>query len=352
MGRVFWLREETKGNEFRRPLAPNDCKKLIEAGHSVVVEDWPESIIPTEEYTQLGCKKAEAGSWKDSPKETLIVGLKALPKTLPPLIHTHVYFAHAFKQQEGWKDLLGKFESDGGKIVDLEYMVNDQGRRVAAFGHWAGYVGAALGALLTDNKDLDSSLQQLAHQKYFPRKEQLIDFIKSYQQRSDKKAMIIGSRGRSGQGATNALEALGYKVTGWDMEETAKGGPFPEILEYDLFVNCVLALSKMPPFINRELLQNNKNLKVISDVSCDPDSECNMVPLYNVATTLEKVYHNIESSTGIVKLTAIDNLPSILPYESSLDFSSQLVEHLLNFDENSGAVKNALSSYKQAVESL
>lgn len=352
MKRVFWLREETKANEFRRALAPIDCQKLIQNGHSVIVEDWKDSIIPIEEYEKVGCQVEPAGSWANAPKECLIVGLKALPKNLPTLHHTHIFFAHAFKAQDGWKELLTKFKNDGGKVVDLEYMVNDQGRRIAAFGHWAGYVGAALGALLQNNRDLESSLKELNEHKYFNRKERLIEFIQNYQKKESGKAIVIGSRGRSGQGATSALTTLGYSVTQWDMEETAKGGPFKEILDHDLFVNCVLALQKMPPFINYDLLKQNTHLQVISDVSCDPDSDCNMVPLYNVATTLENLFHTIKSASGDVKLTAIDNLPSILPFESSLDFSSQLVDHLIDFDEQSGAVRNALTSYYKALERL
>ena len=35
----------------------------------------------------------------------------------------------------------------GGALLDLEYLTDDHGRRLAAFGYWAGYVGAALAVL-------------------------------------------------------------------------------------------------------------------------------------------------------------------------------------------------------------
>jgi len=35
----------------------------------------------------------------------------------------------------------------------------------------------------------------------------------------------------------------------WDMEETAKGGPFREILDVDIFVNCIYLSSRIPPFL-------------------------------------------------------------------------------------------------------
>src|SRR5262249_50124464 len=58
--------------------------------------------------------------------------------------------------------------------------------------------------------------------------------------------------GRCGQGAVYFLEQAG--VSGfleWDMEETAKGGPFPEILDNHIFVNCIYLMGSIPPFITK-----------------------------------------------------------------------------------------------------
>ena len=143
MSEVFWLRRETKENEFRRALDPASCVKLIANGHRVVVEDWIDSIIPTKLYQQVGCEIVKAGSWIDSPKDTIVVGLKALPDNCKVFHHRHIFFAHVYKEQEGWQNLMENFSRAGGKIIDLEFMVDDKGRRVCAFGYWAGYVGAA-----------------------------------------------------------------------------------------------------------------------------------------------------------------------------------------------------------------
>ena len=126
-----------------------------------------------------------------------------------------------------------------------------------------------------------------------------------------------------------------------------------EILDYDLFVNCVLAMKKMPPFITKELIESkNINLKVISDVSCDPDSDCNMIPLYEQATILSKPLITVTEGQNPVKITAIDNLPSILPKESSYDFSSQLESYFVNYNENLGPVKISLDLFHTTVNKL
>ena len=75
-------------------------------------------------------------------KDVYIIGLKELPENDDsPLIHTHIFFAHCFKYQAGWKELLKRFEKGGGKVLDLEFLTNDKGRRVAAFGRSAGFIG-------------------------------------------------------------------------------------------------------------------------------------------------------------------------------------------------------------------
>jgi saccharopine dehydrogenase (NAD+, L-lysine-forming) len=346
MSKSFWLRAETKENEFRRALTPDSCKKIIEAGHKVTVEDWKDSIIPTSKYQEVGCEIVPEHSWMEAPKDTIVVGLKALSNAPSQYIHTHIYFAHCYKEQDGWSELLSKFKTGEGKIIDLEFMVDDNGRRTNAFGYWAGYVGASLGALYAKCSDSNDVTKKLQAQKQFPDKQDLLDFVKN-NTTGPGSGIIIGRSGRSGTGAYDFLSSLGWKVTGWDMEETKKGGPFKEILEHDLFVNCVLAMKPMAPFITKDLVSTpGHNLKMISDVSCDPDSDCNMVPLYEKATTLSEPIVKVTEQTS---LTAIDNLPSILPKESSYDFSSQLENYIINYNENEGPVARALEHFKKHV---
>ena len=39
---------------------------------------------------------------------------------------------------------LRRFRDGGGTLYDLEYLTDENGRRMAAFGYWAGYAGAAV----------------------------------------------------------------------------------------------------------------------------------------------------------------------------------------------------------------
>lgn len=77
----------------------------------------------------------------------------------------------------------------------------------------------------------------------------------------------------------------------WDMAETAKGGPFQEILDVDIFVNCIYLSSPIPHFLTHEQIRKagtQRRLKVIVDVSCDTTNPHNPIPVYNINTTFSE----------------------------------------------------------------
>lgn len=75
------------------------------------------------------------------------------------------------------------------------------------------------------------------------------------------------------------------------MAETAKGGPFNEILDVDVFVNCIYLSSAIPPFLTREQIVDagkQRNLSVVVDVSCDTTNPFNPLPIYSINTTFSQ----------------------------------------------------------------
>ena len=100
-------------------------------------------------------------------------------------------------------------------------------------------------------------------------------------------------------------------IVKWDMAETAKGGPFKEILDgtsplqrsgvtktdllpslaVDIFVNCIYLTSKIPSFVSPESLNEagaDRSLRVVVDVSCDTTNPNNPIPIYSINTTFDK----------------------------------------------------------------
>ncbi|HBS48977.1 MAG TPA: saccharopine dehydrogenase [Rhodobacteraceae bacterium] len=327
----LWVRAESRDNERRVGLTPEGARALMEAGLRVTVEDSADRAIPTGQYRAIGCEIAPAHSWPEAPRDAIIFGLKELPEDGTALPHRHIMFGHAFKGQHSGRALLERFKAGGGVLYDLEYLVDEDGRRVAAFGYWAGYAGAAV------------TLKAWAAQQHgalcgpvsvYPGKAALLDDLARALDATDAPrptAIVIGALGRVGTGAADLCDALGVPVTRWDMAETAHGGPFPEILDHDLFFNCILAGPGTPVFVPASAREAQRRLTAIGDIACDPDSDYNPVPVYDRATTWEAPALRVAEAPPL-DIMAIDNLPSLLPLESAQDFAAQLLPSLLALD--------------------
>ena len=131
---LFPIRE-TKPLEHRSALSPTVVKQLVAKGFKINVERSPERIFEDEEFVKEGATLVDEGSWPNAPLDHIIIGLKELDDSVNfPLKHTHIQFSHSYKNQEGWQDRLGRFAQGSGTLLDLEYLADSQGRRVAAFG--------------------------------------------------------------------------------------------------------------------------------------------------------------------------------------------------------------------------
>jgi len=341
----LWVRAEQRANEQRVGLTPEGARALLGAGIRVTVEESDSRALPIEGYRAAGAELAPEGSWPGAPDDALIFGLKELPEDGTPLRHRHIMFGHAFKGQHAGRALLERFRAGGGTLYDLEYLVTPEGRRVAAFGYWAGYAGAAV-SLKAWGAQARGGICP-AVDTYADRSALLADLGQDMAGLDAPTAIVIGALGRVGTGAADLCEAMGVSVTRWDMEETAHGGPFPEILAHDIFLNCILARPGTPVFVPRTALTAPRALRVIGDVACDPDSDYNPVPLYDAATSWAAPVTRAQDAPPL-DIMAIDNLPSLLPRESSLDFAEQLLPHLLTLGTpESGVWGRAEATFRQ-----
>ena len=219
-------------------MSPAGAKALLDAGFKVTVERSEQSIFPIEQYQEIGADIAEEGSWVSAPASAIILGLKELPEATFPLEHKHIYFAHAYKEQSGWQDILSRFTRGGGELFDLEYLVDENQRRIAAFGYWAGFAGAALAVKAWANQQNNASSPALSPVTAYADKSllinELVDLLAPFAKKP--KLMVIGVKGRSGSGAADLAKSLGLETIEWDMAETAKGGPFKEVIEADILL--------------------------------------------------------------------------------------------------------------------
>jgi saccharopine dehydrogenase (NAD+, L-lysine forming) len=321
----LWVRAEQRPNEERIGLTPDGAATLVGAGLRVTVERSSARAIPIDGYAAAGCAIADENLWPQAPSDAIIFGLKELPEDGSPLRHRHIMFGHAYKGQPAGKVLLQRFKAGGGVLYDLEYLVGEDGRRVAAFGYWAGYAGAAVSLKCWAAQQRGRILGPV--QKVASKEALLAQLDRELDGLGRPRALIIGALGRVGSGAADLCAAMGVAVTRWDMAETASGGPFPEVLAHEIFLNCILARPECPVFVPASATTDARQLTVIGDIACDPTSDFSPIKVYDRATDWDAPALRVHD-TPPLDVTAIDNLPSLMPVESSQDYAAQLLPSL------------------------
>ena len=240
--------------------------------------------------------------------------------------------------------MLSRFPQGGGTLLDLEFLTDETGRRVAAFGYHAGYAGAALAlqAWAWQLQHPEAKTMPAVHS--YANQDLLLDDVKSKLLDGESNAarkprvLVIGALGRCGSGAVDLCRQAGIpenNILKWDLPETKKGGPFAEIVESDIFVNCIYLSEEIPPFINKESLSSGKRkLSVVCDVSCDTTNPHNPVPVYDQNSTFSRPTLPVPGyNDPPLCVISIDHLPSLLPRESSEAFSQALLPSLLQLKD-------------------
>ncbi|KGB79974.1 saccharopine dehydrogenase (NAD+, L-lysine forming) [Cryptococcus deuterogattii 99/473] len=347
----IWLRCEKKPFEHRSALTPTTAKKLLDSNFDVYVEKDPQRIFDDSEFEAVGCKIVPHNTWPSAPLDVPIIGLKELPESTEPLPHTHIQFAHCYKHQGGWNDVLRRFAQGKGTLYDLEFLEDPVShRRVAAFGFHAGFAGAAAGALAFAAQQTQNGQGKLGELKPYPNEGEMVKEVSqalesTKQGKKGVKVLIIGALGRCGSGAVDLFRKAGVveeNIIKWDMAETAKGGPFPEILNVDIFVNCIYLSKPIPKFITSEFIAEagaDRRLSVVVDVSCDTTNPHNPIPIYSINTTFPSPTVEVDTK-GVGKrctVISIDHLPTLLPREASEQFSTDLLPSLLQLPERKTA---------------
>lgn len=104
------------------------------------------------------------------------------------------------------------------------------------------------------------------------------------------------------------------------------------MLDHEIFLNCILARPGTPVFVPNSALEAVRKLSVIGDIACDPDSDFSPIKVYDRATDWIAPALRV-ANDPVLDVTAIDNLPSMLPLESSQDFAAQLLPSLLSLSD-------------------
>lgn len=310
----IYIRSEKYPNEFRTPLIPEDIKRLKMLGHLLVVEKSDTRCFANHEYLEAGGTLITE-EWFKQGQQTLIVGLKKLENIEKLNRHTHVYFSHSLKSQTGSTELLQAFKDSRSVLFDLEYFTDNNGKRLLAFGYYAGLVGTIIGLRQYYNKL--NGLQDIANLKPWLNYEEMVKFY-----RPVKCNILVIGNGRCSKGVQTILQKFNIDYS------IIKRGEEINLRNYDILINCI----SLDPDYNKvwiDLENIDKELLII-DISCDYSKKNNPIPIYSEPTTWEKPVFNYKNH---VSLIAIDNLPSLLPRESSTEFSKHLTNLIINYGD-------------------
>lgn len=220
-------------------------------------------------------------------------------------------------------------------LYDVKFLTNLSDKRVAAFGYYASYAGAAITPL-----------------DYPPYAK--LPFSWATQ------VLIFGAFGRCGNGAVDLCTTAGIpssSILKWDMAETAAGEPFSKFTPSDIFINCVyLAGTPDPVLVTfKSLSKSGGQLRVAYNVSCDPTELHLPVSIYTKTTAFPNPTVPVEIGGESLPLTmvSIDDLPSLVSTEAC-NVVSELSPHSLKVlnRRNEGVWVRAEKLFKQEVAEL
>jgi len=325
--KILVIRKEYKLNEYRVPIIPVDCLKLLNNNFKIYVESSIDRCFKDEFYKSCGCILInDYTKYNFNKEETLIIGLKELDYNNNNLFsYKHLYFSHTYKNQINNSEILSKFKQEKGVIYDLEYLVDDKNKRLLAFGFWAGFIGTVISLKQFYYKSINKELINLVQLDDY---QILIDELKNYEDNyKNIEIGIIGINGRCGQGCKYLLDILNIKYIGYSRNDV-----LDSLVNHEIIINCI-KLEKDTEFtiITDKNLGDFKKLSIINDVSCDITAVNNPIKLDYQLTTFKNPIYKYNKQLDII---CIDNLPSLLPINSSTEFSNKLTELIIGINSN------------------
>jgi saccharopine dehydrogenase (NAD+, L-lysine-forming) len=331
--KVIYLRSESNRNEKRTPITPDDCSKLSKNGFLLYVQKSRHRIYSDQEYEDNGAILTDLPWFDPMFQHSLIIGLKEFPDLDRLSRHSHLFFSHSFRKQANSDKILNAFHTTQSRLFDFEYIMDDKNSRLLAFGEYSGLVGAVLGLLFHHH----SFLPALTPWTSF---EEMISNIPE-KMRDDSKIAVIGPNGRCGTGVCKILNHFSIPFTPI-YKETDKSG----LIEYDIVYNCILLDPGFKETWITERTEFSKRVLLV-DISCDPTKPNNPFPIYQEATSWAHPAHSVLNKP--LDIIAIDNLPSLLPRESSDHFSSLLTKIFLSDDT---PIYRSIDSFNDALNEL
>lgn len=357
--------KETKNPPDRRvAIPPKQAVELLSKFSNVELYIQPSDLraYKDEEYSELNLNLVDDLSHCD-----ILIGVKEveISKLIPD--KTYLFFSHTAKRQQHNQPLLKAIVEKNIRLVDYEYLTDEHGIRLVAFGRWAGIVGAYNGILGYGRL---KKLYQLRRAHECHDMDEFFGELDKVQ--LDNCKILITGGGRVAHGAMEVLEHLGLKkishrdylrneydvpvftqIDPWHYTKRKDGDVFdlehftkhpdeyvstfkPYTKVTDIFIACHFWDPESPVFMTKEDLQDEDfKIKLIADVSCDVNGP---IPSTIRASTIKEPFYGYDVDSqketeafiedGLTVM-AVDNLPGEAPRNSSISFAEDLIEKVL-----------------------
>ena len=359
------IREGKNPPDKRVVLTPQQCQYIATNYPTIELKVQKSEIrkFKDEEYSALGIPVVDTVEDCD-----VLLGVKEVPINELIPNKKYLFFSHTFKEQPYNRNLLNAILEKNIQLIDWEVITNEKGKRLIAFGRYAGIVGCYNGFIGFGKKHGLYSLKR-AHEC-----EDRADMeaqIPNIQLPNDFKLVLTG-KGRVAGGAIEVLDKIGLKkVSPEDFLEKSfnepvytqlgveyynknkDGKPFnkksffndPTQHESDflrfaqvanMYIACHYWDSRAPFIFSREDLKDeNWKISIVADVSCDID--CAVASTIRPSTIADPFYgYNKQTEAEddfmkeeVVGVMAVDNLPCELPKDASVDFGQMFIDHVL-----------------------
>jgi saccharopine dehydrogenase (NAD+, L-lysine-forming) len=148
MLKIGLIREGKIPPDSRVPLAPQQCLQAeAQFPVKIQVQPSPNRCFSDDEFRQAGARVKDAMEECD-----ILMGVKEVPISQLIPNKTYLFFSHTIKEQAYNRDLLRVILEKNIHLIDYEVLTDEEGRRVIAFGFFAGMVGAHNGILAYGNR--------------------------------------------------------------------------------------------------------------------------------------------------------------------------------------------------------
>lgn len=365
--KVGILRETRKPHDRRVPLTPHQISTLGELYPYVqfFIQPCDFRCYSDNEYKSLDIPLKEDLSDCD-----ILMGIKEIDKSTFIPDKTYMFFAHVGKKQPYNRDMFREMALKNVSLIDYEYLTNDKGERIIAFGRWAGIVGAYNGLRAWGKKTRRFNLKP-AHQ--CPGLVEMLAGLKSIHLDPGLKILVTGG-GRVANGAMETLKACNLiqvdpgdflnrefdvpvvccigpehytrhkKNKSFDFDHFTKfpeeyeSAFFPYTRNSDLLITGHYWDPRSPVFFKKDdIKKSDFRISVIADISCDINGP---IPSTIRSSTISDPFYDYHPHLGKeepafinpsnITVMSVDNLPGELPRDASSDFGNQLMNNVFH----------------------